>query len=288
MDILKQQSKYKVDRIAIAGSIGKRTSLCGSDVDCVLFINDEHPPFDHVLSDFKIVLDESNIGKHFKIRKANISLQVKNDDFKLDLVPATNFIKNTKKTRRLIQLQQKLVLQYIEQNPTEYGYIYSSSLAEASVKFMKNRSGFAHEMARIAKYWFKTLDFDYVPGASTFIELVAVHAARRGRKGSRKNNSHLKSFARFLKLLEDFDVLIVVLKERNQFTDNQSILEIPRLVDPVNPFNNYARHWDAEAKKRMQYYAKTTFDLLERLVSSSKTDEQRIIDLLFESQSFIE
>lgn len=254
----------------MAGSIGKKTNIVSSDMDCVLFLNDEEPPFDDIMNCFYEIFVDSPFNEVFTIRKNKFAVQFKNDNFKLDLVPAPNFTGNKKH----IDLQQKIALERIMENPKVNCYVYSSALAEATVDFMERRVGFANDMARIAKFWFKSCSFDgiYISGASTFIELVAVFAARHGQRGPRKYNSYLKCFIRFLLMLIRFDELNVefpmgnsVFREHLQFMDDQR----PCVIDPVNPYNNLARNWKSDAQDLIANYAEATFERLQDLVVHS-------------------
>ncbi len=40
-----------IDRVCVSGSRGRRTSLTGSDLDVVLFLNGAEPPWNHALAD---------------------------------------------------------------------------------------------------------------------------------------------------------------------------------------------------------------------------------------------
>lgn len=158
--LLQKESKFKIDRVCIAGSAGKRTTIFDSDIDCVLFINDERPLFEGVLDDFKKVLIEA---KPFGIKKTDLviyksktrkfSLHLKAMGFEFDILPATNFTKGYQLDGdELIDKQQQQVLAEIGNNPQK-AYEYSSSLAEAAIRFMRKQSSFVHEMVRITKFW---------------------------------------------------------------------------------------------------------------------------------------
>lgn len=152
--LLQQKSKFDIGHVCIAGSTGKKTTITSSDVDCVLFINDEQPTFNSVLDDFENIL---NITDSFKIRDVHTtkySIQFKALDFDFDILPAANFTVGLQADGdKLIDIQQQRVLTRIEQDPEKYGYLYSSSLAEASIRFMKSQNGFVNEMVRISKFW---------------------------------------------------------------------------------------------------------------------------------------
>lgn len=152
--LIKQRSKFKVGRVCIAGSTGKKTTIMGSDIDGVLFINDELPPFEDVLDDWEDILTMTDSYQIQDVRKKTFSINFKAFDFEFDILPAANFIVGIQADRdTLIDMQQQRVLAHIAKDPKKYGYSYSSSLADASIRFMERQNGFVNEMARIAKFW---------------------------------------------------------------------------------------------------------------------------------------
>lgn len=152
--MLEANSKFNIGRVCIGGSTGKKTMIMNSDIDLVLFVNGERPPFARVLEDFENSLTMSASYNIRDIRTTKYSIQFKALEFEFDLLPAVNFTNGLPVGGdELIDIQQQEVLGRIEQDPRKYGYMYSSSLADATVRFMKQQSGFVHEMARIAKIW---------------------------------------------------------------------------------------------------------------------------------------
>lgn len=152
--LLKRKSKFDVGRVCIAGSSGKKTTIIGSDIDCVLFINEELPPFKDVLEDFENILTMTDSYDIREVHKTEYSLQFKSLGFEFDVLPAVNFTVGLQVGGdELIDIQQQCVLEHIERDPERYGYSYSSSLADAAVRFMERQNGFVNEMARIAKFW---------------------------------------------------------------------------------------------------------------------------------------
>lgn len=141
-------------RVVIAGSTGKKTTIISSDVDCVLFVNDELPQFKDVLEDWENILNMTDSYNLRDVRLTKYSIQFKALNFEFDILPAVNFTVGIQADRdTLINIQQQRVLAQIKKDPKKYGYSYSSSLADASVRFMERQSGFVHEMVRIAKFW---------------------------------------------------------------------------------------------------------------------------------------
>lgn len=244
-----------------------------------MLINDQEPPFDGVIKEFYDICNKPEIKNSFKtfsvkMKKKSIKFEING----LDVVLATNFDNKLEKCRSSHLVQQRKALQRIKSNPTENCYKYSSALAEASVHFMKARPGFANEMARIAKYWFQSLDRDFeISGASTFIELVAVYTASKRCIGKKPLNPYVKAFKKFLEFLINFEELDV------SFGISVTELEkhlLPRVIDPVNPYNNFARYWSENRGEidALKSSAALTLEQLRKLIlnnnfSGSATDE---------------
>lgn len=94
---------------------------------------------------------------------------------------------------------------------------------------------------------------DYVSGAKSCIELIAVYAANQEDKMGTK--SYLRSFERFIKNLQNFDQLNIHFESNeNQVLDKNR----PRVIDPVNPYNNLANNWDRKSIELMKQYANET------------------------------
>lgn len=75
-------------------------------------------------------------------------------NFEFDVLPAANFTVGIQADGdKLIDIQQQRVLARIERDPKKYGYMYSSSLADATVRFIEQQDGFVNEMVRLAKFW---------------------------------------------------------------------------------------------------------------------------------------
>lgn len=152
--MIQQKSKFKVGHVCIAGSTGKKTTIIDSDIDCVLFINNQSPLFENVLADWEGILAKTDSYQIPDVRTTKYSIQFKALDFEFDILPAVNFTVGIQEDRdTLIDIQQQCVLAHIKTDPKKYGYSYSSSLADASVRFMERQNGFVNEMVRIAKFW---------------------------------------------------------------------------------------------------------------------------------------
>lgn len=153
--MLQAKSKFAIGRACIAGSTGKKTEIINSDLDCVLFVNGKRPPFADVLEDFENILTVTDSFKIRDIRTTKYSIQFAALDFQFDILPAANFTENVQghDNDELIDIQQREVLRIIGRDPKKYCYMYSSSLATAAIRFMKQQDGFVNEIVRIAKFW---------------------------------------------------------------------------------------------------------------------------------------
>lgn len=247
----------------MAGSLGKRTAIVGFDIDCVLFINDQQPPFNNVLDDYENVLNQSDLCELKHVRKTKYSIQFNLKDFKFDFLPATNFAVHNNSDYTDLEMQQWNVLRRIKKNPQKNGDLYSSSLARNTIAFFKRQSGFAHAMVRLAKFWYKSLCLGtYVSGAKYLIELVAIAAAQEEENDIEKShNSNVNCFAMFIENMCKFDTLNIVFEEEytdifpeHAVTDNSR----PRVMDPVNPYNNLARQWNEKAIEKIKIAATET------------------------------
>ncbi|KAJ6649639.1 2'-5'-oligoadenylate synthase 1 [Pseudolycoriella hygida] len=275
--LLQQKSRFKIGRVCIGGSSGKKTTIMNSDIDCVVFINEAEPPFQDVLEDFEAILHMTDSYQIREVRTTKYSIQLKAEEFEFDILPAANFTVGIDAAGdELFTIQQERTLNHIKRNPEKFGYLYSGSLADASVRFMKKQNGFVNEMVRIAKLWYHTLYFkDYVSGAKMCIELIAVFSANKEEKMGR--TSYLRCFQRFIKYVKNFDGLNVHFEETD---DHVLDKQRPRVIDPVNPYNNLARNWDKESIERIQFYATETDGRLQHMARARSAR----LDLLLEPQ----
>lgn len=129
-------------------------------------------------------------------------------------------------------------------------------------------------------YRYSTLHFkDYISGAKSCIELVAVHSANQ--EEMLKEKSYLRCFKRFIKYLRNFDQLNVQIvgfgKKGRKVVDKS----LPRVIDPVNPYNNLASNWNLKSIELVKDYANETKRRLDSLGSRRSID----LHLLFKPQS---
>ncbi|KAG4079675.1 hypothetical protein HA402_009061 [Bradysia odoriphaga] len=280
--LLQDKSRFKIGQVCIAGSGGKRTTIFSSDVDCVLFINEMRPPFKEVLNDFYEILTLTDSFNIRNVRTTQYTIQFTANGFDFDIQPAANFFAHchNETGEHLSNEQQRRTLDIIKADPAKYGYPYSGSLAKATVQFMKEQNAFTHEMVRVAKFWYKTLYFDeYVSGAKSAIELVAVYAA--GKERNYGSVSHLRCFGQVVKYLMHFDEMNIVFEKEYKFAEHQPVDgRRPRLLDPVNPYNNFASNWSRKSIELIKCFAKETNRRLQILADGKMAQ----LNVLFEPQ----
>lgn len=107
-------------------------------------------------------------------------------------------------------------------------------------------------------------------GAKNCIELISVHAAIE----EMATKSCLRSFEHFIMCIQKFDDLNIA------FGSNGHQCVRPRVMDPVNPYNNLASCWDPDSIKLLKQYARETSKRLQHLESS----DNALLDKLFEPQ----
>lgn len=237
---LEANSQYKISQTILAGSYGKKTDIIGSDIDIVVFIQNKLPPFDNVLIEFEDILKRSE-KRVTKIKRTRYSLQFNIDNYEFDLLPATDFVSepNISAERKFI-LQRRRTLEEMARTGNEYGF--SSSLAFATVKFMKKQSSFVHLCARLAKYWYKGACITtYVSGAKYAMELIAIYAGQCVENEG-ATYPYAAAFEKFLETVQDFRNIDIVFDytynglKREHWPDVDD--NYARLTDPANPYNN--------------------------------------------------
>lgn len=135
-------------------------------------------------------------------------------------------------------------------------------------------------LSMILFHRYSTLHFnDYISGAKSCIELIAVHAAKQEEMC--EEISYLRCFKRFIKYLrnfEDLNIQIVHFKKKKRAVVDKNR---PRVIDTVNPYNNFVNNWNQKAIELVKFYADETKQRLDYLGSRGLID----LRLLFEAQS---
>lgn len=262
-DTFKSCSKaYGVDvgRMEIVGSLIKKTFTDGSDIDLAIFINNAFPPFEKILLIFESIL-RSNMGIcNTKRKQIIISFQI--DNFKFDILPATNFCdpmdQNSQITRALQYVQKN------EKDPKANSYKYGTAWSEFATEFVGKNSQFILDVIILAKQWTKRLTFSqkHIPSLSYMTELIVVYANRG------KDEKCLRTgFIRFLKLMSDFNTIDIEFNDykwlQQQLNLKNLDCPLPRIVDPINVWHNLAEKIDVYNRAKIMRAASLTLEKLE-------------------------
>ncbi|XP_066925742.1 uncharacterized protein [Clytia hemisphaerica] len=262
--LLQASRKYSIDRERLAGSTAKKTAISGHiDFDCVVFVNPQDKQgfnvkipevldnFEEILiSNEKFDLEEKDFRK--TPRRNPSTLQVTIDDIGFDICVGLNQT-------------------YHSNHRDKKGQ--SVAFVERSIEFTKQKSAFAHEVARLAKFWNKTIVLElltpnsYVSGRSTIMELIAFAAAAEAaeeEKHARHRLSHLNAFRKFLVMLRDIEELKI--SHRNFWSSN-GIPNVgnhmaPYLIDPSDPENDLLETIKPEIRTIFSQCASTTLERL--------------------------
>ncbi|CAG7824353.1 unnamed protein product, partial [Allacma fusca] len=233
---------------------GINTSLgieSAPDFDIVFFINDASPPCTDIVKAFHEIL-QTQPRRFLNIQETRFSVQfsveatlllptgVKHVRIQFDVLPAANY---THHPVFYVEKQKKRASQNIDRipEPKKNWYLFSPSLGEANVIWVKNQPEFIHHLIILAKMWDHQLkklmnekkpDSSEFSGRSAFIELIATQAGHDAGKNI------FGGFRRFLNLMRGFDNLNIDFIPSHKGTfDNE---EGPLVRDEVNQYNNYA------------------------------------------------
>lgn len=269
-------------------------------MDVILFLNNEQPPFSKVLDEWEDIFLLTEGLDVRDIRKTDYSIQFNFQSYEFDLLPAPNFAHSSGlSSEERIKLQRNKTLEKIAEkiahgrDQMKYNYLYSSALAESVLQFIRKQEGFVNEMIRIAKFWYKTLHIpDYVSGAKSFIELVAVRAAHIERSsGASTKKMHLRTFGRILDFIINFDSIRVIFYDEYEIPAHRSVARQmdavrPCLLDPSNPYNNLARNFvdKPRMKDLLIGYARETKNRLYQVMDGRWQMDVDAIAITFEPQ----
>lgn len=95
--------------------------------------------------------------------------------------------------------------------------------------------------------------------------------------------SYLRCFKRFAEYLKEFDNLKIQFGEyEHQFLVSPKFGDYPRIMDPVNPYNNLAKSWSSSYTKleQLKLYANVLYDRLDKWENSGSAD----VKILFPGQ----
>ena len=119
---------------------------------------------------------------------------------------------------------------------------FQNELSSHGVKWMRSKSKFVSDAARLAKFWSQTVLFvGCGSGKSFLIELIAAAAALQiEERGNIKSDKYLEFFRSFLTKVSNIRTLKVIFTDYYSEKDVPSTLlsERPLLLNPVNPYQN--------------------------------------------------
>jgi hypothetical protein len=268
--VLQQKSRYKLDRCRLSGGVAKKTSIVlGFDYDCIVYINDEEPPFTDILDEWKGILTQNLDILIKNLRCTAHSIQFDIRGHKYDVLPAPNYSTRNQDIKR----QANAIWTKIK-NSENSSYItrekmchrYSSGLSELAVEFMQKQSAFVHDLCRLAKFWNYIVWFgDYVSGRSSIIEYLAVKTGREEEEQTAMNNSSsmLHAFRRFLLLLTGYNQIGIVF-DHNYTKESVPKYEKPFLIDPSNPYNNFLANIPDHFMPTLARYSQETLTQLNK------------------------
>jgi hypothetical protein len=292
----------------VAGDLGKATSIPSFDIEIVGYVNNQEPYFKEVLKDWEATLLRSAKFRVEKVHTTEQSVQCKvvlfgadvqgitANGFDFSIFPAANFV-TSKGSGSIIEKnffeQSRNVISKIRSIYSKDKHLvaaYNSSLAEYHVYAMRKQSVAAHELVRLCKFWIKTLFFG-VDGEdtrrNTMVELIAVHVANEYTKRN-SSPSILRSFEDFLKQIQNFEDMFIrhfIPPSVGTFAEvPEDIAKKPMVLEPGNPFNNYAAGWDKEIVGQFKAYAAETLSRLKNIYGSAYKLKYLPLETLFEPQ----
>lgn len=258
-------------------------------MDIIIFIKNIQLPFDDVIKDFDRVLSNiSLLGHEMKIKRCTPhSLKVTVDNYEFDVLPAIDFVPEANiEAERGLMLQQQRTLDKMKEVSHRQSSDYSSSLAFSTVEFMKQQSSLAHDMARLAKFWYKSACItENVYGAKYAMELIAVHVSNSVTARYGNNNFHLVAFQKFLEAVESFNDVDIIFEDAYRLVKGHEPCknrEAPSILDPANPYNNLAIELKNKpnALKALKMHATRTLNNIRGMQSNlTDFDVWRIIEI---------
>lgn len=288
-----------VGRTKIAGSVGKGTAIAYRadsgmmvypDFDLVVFVNDLSPPFRSVLDHFIDLLEQIPNLRNTSKTKISIKLIYRHPtvgDIKFDLLPAENHTVHTAGVNDVAQLEGRLSLRQVtitQLNSLLRGHeidsnenrLRSSGLCENSIKFIQKwicADEFTLSLVRLAKFWNANINLGntHVSARSSMIELIAIDSQR-----GRKSDNLFWAFERFLMKMGNMSSLVITLgctKELQQIGVSLSKYlpsGHPVILNPCNPFENFAKDLQPEVMRAFEYQATETLRMLRRWATQGR------------------
>ena len=135
-----------------------------------------------------------------------------------------------------------------------------SSLTSENVRWMKSKSEFVIDIARLAKFWSQTVLYvGNGSGKSFFVELIAVSAATE-IEDSDVTLKYFTAFNRFLLKMSNLMSLRIIFEDfyAKEYVPTDILGMTPLLLNPVNPFQNMFEVTDSRYLASMAAAARTS------------------------------
>lgn len=194
-----------------------------------------------------------------------------NNGVEMDLLAACNLSKSQNSKE-----QYKLVLERIRQDFTK-SPLFSSSLAEMQLDYLKTQSSFTHQLIRLAKYWYKSCSLDKtIYGGSAMMEIICVTVVT----DIGDSVPMLEAFKMFLHKVCRLDSLKIAFiqvdgkwkfiqeGEMRRYADHfdaKIISRINYIIEPANPYNDMAQNISREVFMKLKTFAAIMVDRVNHL-----------------------
>ncbi|CAL8144666.1 unnamed protein product [Orchesella dallaii] len=283
-----KNTKYALASAYIGGSFGKKTDVIEPDLDLVLLINKYNPAedYDQMLDDIIRILRENE--QDLKIfpssyNRTNLSVNFRFlNGISVDLLPAAN-------------LKWNVLLKKMEEDE-KFAYFFRPSCINEQIELMKIQDSFTHSLARIAKFWFKSLYLeDGFTGGSAMMELLAIEAAQKERK--QENTSAIRAFRRILGMVQNLNKIRLAFCKKESgdwkrvpggritrnsrsrtvkfpnYAGTGEILQRPRfIIDPANPFSDFLEDKEEHLLQQLKEFSKIADGRLNRILNKKKKE----------------
>merc|ERR1712179_683370 len=154
----------------------------------------------------------------------NHTMQFDMEGISFDLLVAANYV--TGNTSKAVEEQRKNSMTKLKQ-AGDYKKTFGElgvQMTESSVEFMKKKSKFVHDIAKLAKFWNQLMYFnEKIYGRSTIMELLGTKAALE-EENNDVSPSHWNAFKRFLEKVEGIKNVNIVFPD--YYADNEVPPEI--------------------------------------------------------------
>eukprot|EP00092_Neocalanus_flemingeri_P017319 GFUD01018732.1.p1 GENE.GFUD01018732.1~~GFUD01018732.1.p1 ORF type:complete len:479 (+),score=114.93 GFUD01018732.1:52-1488(+) len=293
--LLKTSSSFSVTHCVLGGGLpsAKNTSTClKADADMTVFVcwpismNSTWIPLkkELVLDDWWRILFQNTTPDHPDdiIQRTANSLHFYYQGVWIDLLLGFQFHPDPARHRTcvlsILRVAHRVVqTKYREDEMTRLIKCLGSELTGDGVRWMRSKSQFVMDIARLAKFWSQTVLYNGCGnGKSFFVELVAVSVAMEEEEGVEENTmlgqispKYCSAFERFLRTMMNMEKLRIIFLDVYCEKDILSSLlqQTPLLLNPVNPFQNMFECIDTDYVNLVTCAAKVT---LKKLHSGSE------------------